>query len=502
MVRKLTFSLLIFLLFLLLCEGGARLVESSVSPGVENTPRPGWQTEFFGSLFDWHEPDPDLLWRFKANLDNPIIRTNSAGFIGREISMPKADHTFRILLLGDSSPVGLGLSSHEQTFCVLLERLLDVLLADRGDVEVINASVSGYTSEQIRNLLDTRGWSYDPDLVIVYCGNNDASVSGMFSDQELLESQRMRRLRHYLGKSALYRMLSCMLTTTDDGEDLSAGELKVRVTPDRYEENLASIARDCRRRNCPLIVIKPPVPYLWPAGLQFKLFTHITGRDGQAILPDQMASILGRKLKYCLSRERFANLYGAGDIFTRGAYASAYDDSLAPEEAIAYYSRALSSQAHSPLLLNNLGVSYWQNRQHGEADRFLKEARQRYVAVYADSLSPAVVAAGSPVLYNIGVNLLSGEGDWQSVLENPASEAFAYLDSALQADYFSLRVKRAYWEKIDSLGSNPGVTVVDLPRMFAENGGEQLFIDHCHPTKEGHLLIAQKLAEIITELRR
>ena len=43
------------------------------------------------------------------------------------------------------------------------------------------------------------------------------------------------------------------------------------------------------------------------------------------------------------------------------------------------------------------------------------------------------------------------------------------------------------------------VYVVDLPKVFKENGGERLFIDHCHPTAEGHRLIAEALYELIVK---
>ena len=74
------------------------------------------------------------------------------------------------------------------------------------------------------------------------------------------------------------------------------------------------------------------------------------------------------------------------------------------------------------------------------------------------------------------------------------------LDSALQADYFSLRIKRVYQEAIDSVGRLDNVTVIDLPTIFEENGGDCLFVDHCHPTLEGHRLIAQALFNAIRKM--
>ena len=59
-----------------LIEGGARLLTSQLDSHAMPAGGIGWQAVFFRSLFTWNEPDPDLLWRFRPNLHNPLIRTN------------------------------------------------------------------------------------------------------------------------------------------------------------------------------------------------------------------------------------------------------------------------------------------------------------------------------------------------------------------------------------------------------------------------------------------
>ncbi|RKX18665.1 MAG: hypothetical protein DRP51_08770, partial [Candidatus Zixiibacteriota bacterium] len=71
MSKKMLFSIVAFLLFLVLLEMSARLLEFSLSKSPEDIKKErGWQAEFFGSYFDWHQSDPDLLWRFKPHLAN------------------------------------------------------------------------------------------------------------------------------------------------------------------------------------------------------------------------------------------------------------------------------------------------------------------------------------------------------------------------------------------------------------------------------------------------
>lgn len=208
MAKNFKYALIVISAILLLLEGGARLVEwIFISATPSSASRPGWQTEFFSSFLDWHEPDPELLWRFKANLDNPLIKTNSHHFLGPEISRKKPANTYRVLILGDSSPVGLGLQSRRQTFGEILRYLLDDYFLSRIKVEVINAAVSGYSSEQVARFLETSGWDYAPDLVVLYCGNNDASISGARTDRELMARQKFKKLRSLCRHLALYRVM-------------------------------------------------------------------------------------------------------------------------------------------------------------------------------------------------------------------------------------------------------------------------------------------------------
>jgi hypothetical protein len=190
-------------------------------------------------------------------------------------------------------------------------------------------------------------------------------------------------------------------------------------------------------------------------------------------------------------------LYGEGDIFTRAVYQSAYNDSMTPEEAIEYYSEQLGSGGTNHLLYNNLGVSFWQARKYREADFSLKSARVLFQRQFGKTLNPAVVSAGAPYLYNIGINLLSLSEQGIKPLFDDQHPATVYLDSALQADYFSLRIKKSYLDKIDEIIRDYLVSVIDMPQIFYENGGERLFIDHCHPTVKGHYIIAEEIVKVI-----
>lgn len=500
MRRHVLYSIILIFGGLALLEGTARLAETVLKPSstAATADRPGWQAVFFGSMFDWHESDPDLLWRFRAGIQGSLIQTNADHLLGPEIPKAKGPQSYRLLLLGDSSPVGMGLPSRNQAFGELTRYQLDRLAGGRKTVELINAAVSGYSSAQVERYLTLHGWDYQPDVVIVYCGNNDASLSGQYTDRELLERQRLRPIRAVLSHLATYRVLRGMLQR--GRPDHAAVEPVIRVSPEEYERNLRSIIAQGETHDCPVIILKPPVPRLWPAGLQFKPFLQLTGTDGRVIVPDQMAAILKRPISYCLDAERFRQLYGRGDIFTRVVFSTVYADTLPPEQAADYYQEQVDRQPDDPVAVNNLGVARWRLGQYADADRAFQRAREMFVGTQASDTTPSVRAAGTPFLYNRGINLLSiASGDTATAVDTTTT-ASACLDSALQADYFSLRIKRPYWEAIDRLAHEPGVTVIDLPAVFRDNGGERLFFDHCHPTADGHRLIAQTIVRAVASL--
>ena len=504
MLKKLILALVTFALAVCLLEVGARLIESQLDRPPTD---PGWQTRFFAGMFSWHEPDPRLLWRFRPNLVGKLIHTNADGLIAGPVSKRKPDSTLRVLLLGDSSPVGLGLQSYRESFGDKLQYLLQKALLGRRKVELINSAVSGYSSEQCRLFLELDGWQYEPDIVVVYCGNNDASISGFASDRDLLGHQQLVGLRRTLSHLAIYRLLRTALAPAGHSRNSdSQREPVVRVTAAEYGENIRTIVEQCDTRHVPVVIVKPAVPYLWPAGLQFAVFTDIPDDSGRLLQAPELREALGRDLKYCLDSSRLTDLRDQPDWFARTVYAVAYRDTLSPEQAVEHYRRLAETRPDDPVALNNLGVSLWQVAEYDLADTVLRDARRLYVRSIDDTgatsgLTPFRQAVGAPFLFNIASNSLRGaiiDFDIRSV---DSVVAMPLFDSALQADYFSLRIKRAYWNEIDRLAQaqkNRQVIVIDLPALFLPLGNETMFVDQCHPTALGHSVIAEAVFDSLS----
>jgi len=100
------------------------------------------------------------------------IVTNSLGLReGRELGR-KSDDTFRILSIGDSFAMAVGVDA-DDSYARLLERALKDSISGRR-VEVVNAGVPGYNTRQEGAYLVDEGLALQPDLLLLqfYVGND------------------------------------------------------------------------------------------------------------------------------------------------------------------------------------------------------------------------------------------------------------------------------------------------------------------------------------------
>jgi lysophospholipase L1-like esterase len=144
---------------LALCEVGLRVLGRGplyVSPERAQF----WK---YDSLLGWaHQPGQQGV--FETRQFRTEVRINQAGLRDREHAYARPADTERILVLGDSFAWGYGVEENER-FSQLLESALNV--------EVINAGVSGYSTDQELLWLENEGVKYDFDLVILAFTGND-----------------------------------------------------------------------------------------------------------------------------------------------------------------------------------------------------------------------------------------------------------------------------------------------------------------------------------------
>jgi lysophospholipase L1-like esterase len=117
----------------------------------------------YDPVLGWaHQPGQEAV--FETPQFRTSVRINEKGLRDRSHSYTKQNANERILVLGDSFAWGYGVEESER-FSQLLEKSMDV--------EVIDAGVSGYSTDQELLWYQNEGIKYETDLVILELAGND-----------------------------------------------------------------------------------------------------------------------------------------------------------------------------------------------------------------------------------------------------------------------------------------------------------------------------------------
>lgn len=94
----------------------------------------------------------------------------------KEVAIPKPKMTYRIFLIGNSTALCPGASSHDNTIGGCLQKLAVEFLAEVNGMrpEVFTAACSGWASTHERIFAENIISGLQPDLVISFSGNNEA----------------------------------------------------------------------------------------------------------------------------------------------------------------------------------------------------------------------------------------------------------------------------------------------------------------------------------------
>lgn len=210
--------------------------------------------------------DPDLFWTQKPGLETVFsgvpLRLNSLGFRGTEPATPKSG--FRIVIMGASPALGWGVRE-EDTYAGILRGRLK---AAGKPVEIINASVIGYSSFQGLKLLRKTVLPLNPDLVIITYGVNDPDKYRFFSDSGLSDKD-VKPAAPFISAAAAAAQSSravalyARLVRRLAGPPSGAGHGRVfrenrRVSAEDFSENLKQLAAVARSGGAKVILATNP----------------------------------------------------------------------------------------------------------------------------------------------------------------------------------------------------------------------------------------------------
>jgi hypothetical protein len=122
----------------------------------------------------FYQPDPHTGARHRPFAEGwdrregeTFVRISSQGLRDVEHEEEKPPGTFRMVILGDSYAEGLAVAIEETFWWIAAKELEKCPALGGAKVEPINLGVSGYGTGQALLALRDRGWTFDPDLVVL-----------------------------------------------------------------------------------------------------------------------------------------------------------------------------------------------------------------------------------------------------------------------------------------------------------------------------------------------
>lgn len=188
-----------------------------------------------GATGGWFAPDPELGYV----LDPARPEINERGFRGAEVAQAREPGTLRVLVLGDS------VAWDEGGFVDLLRPRLDELAGSH--VELVNASVPGYTAWQERVYFERELAPLAPDLVIwQHCLNDHHRLLHQLDAHgERLLTPEARRALQPAGSGPLDALLSWSWLATEWRRRSFARDLEASGAPPwEWREDLCTAWRE------------------------------------------------------------------------------------------------------------------------------------------------------------------------------------------------------------------------------------------------------------------
>lgn len=189
------------------------------------------------------------------------------------LSYPKSKTTFRVFVFGGSATRGLGFP-HNGSFSGRLSGMLGAAFPNKR-IEVVNLGAVGYSSNQVKELAKEVLKNGDPDLMVIYSGNNEyLDVKAKIATEKVDALGLLKSRKKLIDRFATARKIRSLLPEkkpqADPAMEILSTYLEIPMTEsdhtfviNRFEQNLGAIADQCKAAGVPLVLstlIACPVP--------------------------------------------------------------------------------------------------------------------------------------------------------------------------------------------------------------------------------------------------
>jgi len=229
----------------------------------------------------WHWDKETDTYILEPNQHKATVNINNHGFRGPEFSIEKPEDVYRIFLVGGSTTASLRAPSDKVTSAGYLQSKIDEMNLEN-KIEVINAGIPGFQSNQELKLIKNRIVDLNPDLIIIYDGTNDINYAyGFVPDKGSLRDVLSDGLNRYLyfweTVPVIYHIIS---QTTENPEsklfDDSTADLKAEL----WKNNMIKVCELGKNHGFKTVILLQPILGTGERDLteteekQFEVFDH------------------------------------------------------------------------------------------------------------------------------------------------------------------------------------------------------------------------------------
>ena len=257
-IKRAVFTLIAAALFFFICEGVCRIIEyrAPLTPSIESP------------MSMQYVPKEVLHINKESNLLRFFMKVSDQK---DSFAWPKPKDTFRVYVFGGSAAMGMGFI-YNGAFSRWLERMLQEACPGV-NVETANLASVGYSSNQVLRLVTEVLEKGEPDLLVIYSGNNEFLDIKAGIAMERVARLPARKIHGALAERfALVRLLKKAFPKTSWNQkaeieldentkqilsnclNIELDNKTVNKALARYESNLRRIAQKANEKNVPVVL--------------------------------------------------------------------------------------------------------------------------------------------------------------------------------------------------------------------------------------------------------